>query len=228
MSPPPPCTQPSENRLLDELRGGDHAAFQDLVSTHHGNLLRCARRFVASHAVAEEVVQDTWVAVLQGLSRFEGRSSLKTWIYCILHNRARSTGVRESRSLPFVTLLRGDTTAGLDPDDLRSDFEWVMQSKPSPSADPEQAALDRETENLVLHHLRELPAKQGTVVYLRDFKHWTSTEVCEALDISPVYQRVLLHRGRSRIREALTQPPPSPPNQRTPYPTPREARQATP
>jgi RNA polymerase sigma-70 factor (ECF subfamily) len=197
MSPPP------EDVLVRDLRAGSHAPFDHLVERYHHGLVRLARRFVASHAVAEEVVQETWIAVLEGIGRFEGRSSLKSWIYRILLNRARSRGLREARVLPFTATRSSQPDAGPVPEveSFGPRARWSFQAA-SP-ASPEQAMADRETNDLVLRGLTEIPPKQGAVVYLRDVRHWTAQEVCEAMDISDVYQRVLLHRGRSQLREKI-------------------------
>lgn len=186
-----------EDELVQRLRDGDEQAFVLLVQRHRVAMLRLARTFVASTAVAEEVVQDTWLAVVRGIDGFAGRSSFKTWLFQILVNRARSTGVREQRSITI-----GDPTPAVD----RSRFDatgawssppqhWIEDSDDrlvaASLSDPLQRALD------------ELPARQREVVILRDVDGLTSDEVCVVLDISGGNQRVLLHRGRSQLRATL-------------------------
>ena len=183
--------------LLARLREGDEQAFVLLVARHHAAMLRLARSFVASTAVAEEVVQDTWVGVLRGLERFEGRSSLRTWLLRILVNRARSTGVRERRSIAI-----GDSGPVID--QARFDASGAWMSPPQHWVEDSEDRLFAEAVAGPLHRtLDELPARQREVVMLRDIDGLSSGEVCEVLEISEANQRVLLHRGRSRLRSAL-------------------------
>jgi RNA polymerase sigma-70 factor (ECF subfamily) len=184
-------------QLLDQLRAGDERAFITLVSRHNGSMLRLARTFVHSEALAEETVQDTWVAMLRGLDAFEGRSSLRTWLLAILVNRARSTGVREARSVPTA-----DPTPAVDAARFNSEGAWA-----SP---PEQWVEDLEERlgaaalsGVIRVALEQMPARQRAVVVLRDVDGLESGEVCQVLELSPANERVLLHRGRSRLREAL-------------------------
>jgi RNA polymerase sigma-70 factor (ECF subfamily) len=163
-----------------------------------GSLLRVARTFVGSQSVAEEVVQETWLAVVRGLPRFEGRSSFKTWIFRILTNRAKSRGVREKRSVPASSLAEdADLEAKL------FDAQGGWQTVPKPMALPEQALLRGELGVHLKKALEELPEMQRAVVSLRDVEGLESSEVCELLDLSEANQRVLLHRGRMRLREIL-------------------------
>jgi RNA polymerase sigma-70 factor (ECF subfamily) len=183
--------------LLTRLQEGDEEAFLTLVGRHQGTMLRLARSFVGSSAVAEEVVQDTWIAVLRGIDKFAGRSSFKTWLLRILVNRAKTTGVREDRSIaigdpgPAVDSARFDASGGW----MAPPQHWIEDSD------------DRLLAESVAEELRAaldgLPGRQREVVLLRDVDGLTSEEVCEVLDISEGNQRVLLHRGRSRLREAL-------------------------
>lgn len=183
--------------LVGRLRAGDEQAFVTLVGRYHGSMLRLACTFVSSAAVAEEVVQDTWLGVVRGIGRFEGRSSLKTWLFRILVNRARTTGVRESRSVaiaeaePAVDASRFDQTG-----------HWA-----SPPEHWVQDADDRLHAAMLADRIRlalvDLPARQRQVVTLRDVEELSSEEVCSVLEISEANQRVLLHRGRSRLRQAL-------------------------
>ena len=183
--------------LLERLRAGDEAAFVTLVSRHHDPMLRLARAFVSSAAVAEEVVQDTWVGVLRGIDRFEGRSSLRTWLLAILANRARTAGVREARSVAL-----GDATAAVDAS--RFDASGAWSSPPEPWTEQVEnrigaVALRRE----ILAALSEMPERQRVVVMLRDVDGLRGDEVCEVLGLTAANERVLLHRGRSRLRQSL-------------------------
>jgi RNA polymerase sigma-70 factor, ECF subfamily len=186
-----------DGALLARLRAGEEDAFVALVNRHHGALLRLARTFVSSDAIAEEVVQDTWLAALRGLDRFEGRSSFKTWLLQILVNRARSTGVREHRSVAV-----GD--AGPVVDRARFDASGAWMSPPQHWVqDSDDRLLAEGLAPQIQMTLDELPPRQREVVLLRDVDGLSSQEVCEVLDISEGNQRVLLHRGRSRLRESL-------------------------
>ena len=184
----------TDGELLLRLRSGDERAFAVLVERYHEPMLRLAASFVPSGAVAEEVVQDTWLAVLRGLENFEGRSSLKTWLFRILVNRARSTGSREQRSIPVA-----DPEPAVDP----SRFAGGGWADP-----PEhwiEAAESRMEAGKLADRIRvwigELPARQREVVLLRDVEGMTSKEVCAVLALTEGNQRVLLHRGRSRLRQ---------------------------
>jgi RNA polymerase sigma-70 factor (ECF subfamily) len=186
-----------DSELLGRLRSGDEQAFVFLVERYHGSMLRVATAFVPSRAVAEEVVQDTWLAALRGLSRFEGRSSLRTWLFRILVNRARSTGVREQRSVPVA-----DAGPAVDATRFGVDGAWI--------APPEQWIEEAESRlaagklNVLLRAALEgLPDRQREIVTLRDVEGMSSQEACEVLGISEANQRVLLHRGRSKLRSAL-------------------------
>jgi RNA polymerase sigma-70 factor (ECF subfamily) len=183
--------------LLRRLRAGDERAFVALVDRYSGSMLRLAASFVPSRAVAEEVVQDTWLAVLRGLARFEGRSSLRTWIFSILVNRARTTGTREQRSIPVA-----DTGPVVDASRFGPDGGW--------SAPPEhwvEEVEDRIEAEKLAELLRgaidTLPGRQREVVLLRDVEGMSSAEVCEVLAITEANQRVLLHRGRGKLRQLL-------------------------
>jgi len=184
-------------RLLERLRSGDEDAFVTLVGRHHDPMLRLARTFVHSHAVAEEVVQDTWLGVLHGIDRFEGRSSLRTWLLAILVNRARSAGTREARSIPSDT-----AAAAVDPSRFDASGAWSTPPQPWSDAVEERlgaAALRDE----ILAALTAMPERQRAVVMLRDVDGLRSDEVCQVLALTPAKERVLLHRGRSRLRQAL-------------------------
>jgi RNA polymerase sigma-70 factor (ECF subfamily) len=170
-------------------------------------MVRMASYYVRSQAVAEEVTQETWLAVVKGLDRFEGRSSLRTWIFRILANQARSRGTRESRTIPFSTLTSGNDERAVDPQRFRgSDDRWPghWAAPPSSWSDvPAEKLVDAETRAVVDAAIRALPEGQREVMTLRDLDGWTAEEVCELLALSPVNQRVLLHRARGRVRSAL-------------------------
>jgi RNA polymerase sigma-70 factor (ECF subfamily) len=197
--------------LLERLRAGDEMAFGALVDAYTPSLLRVARGFVPTAAVAEEVVQETWLGVLRGLPAFEGRSSLRTWIFRILVNRARTRGARERRTVPFASLA-ADEAAGdfhaVDPERfLPADHErWPRHwAAPPPRWDelPDDAASHAETLGVVRAAIDRLPPGQRMVIMLRDMVGCDAQEVCDALGLTDANQRVLLHRGRSRVRAAL-------------------------
>jgi RNA polymerase sigma-70 factor, ECF subfamily len=183
--------------LLRRLRGGDERAFSDLVERYHSSMLRLALSFVPSRAVAEEVVQDTWLAMLRGLDRFEGRSSLRTWLFTILVNRARTTGVREARSVPVA-----DAGPAVDASRFGPSGAWAVP--PEHWVEEAENRIDAAKLSESLRGAMDLlPARQREVVLLRDVEGLTSNEVCDVLAISEANQRVLLHRGRSKLRQAL-------------------------
>src|SRR3954452_1307150 len=191
--------------LIAALRRGDESAFAQLVDELSPGLLRMARMFVRDQAVAEEVVQETWLAVLRGIDRFEGRSSLKTWIYRILINTAKTRGQRESRSIPFSAAAAADEPA-VDPDRfLGADHQvaggWMLG--PSEWQTPEEELLQGETRDAILAAIEDLPESQRAVIRMRDVEGFPSEEVSEALGITDGNQRVLLHRARSKVRRAI-------------------------
>jgi RNA polymerase sigma-70 factor (ECF subfamily) len=188
----------SDDELVSRLRAGDETAFATLVNRFHGPLLRLASAFVPSRAVAEEVVQDTWLGAIRGIDRFEGRSSLKTWLFRILVNRARSAGVRERRHVP---VLSPDEPA-VAPERFAPDGRW--REPPVPWTDEaDDRIVARQAAGAIAKGLAELPENQRRVVLLRDVEGVASAEVCDMLGISDANQRVLLHRGRSRMRSVL-------------------------
>lgn len=172
-------------------------------------MLAVARAYVRGAAVAEEVVQEAWLGVLRGLDRFEERSSLKTWILRIVANTAMTRGVREARSVPFSALDPGDDEPAVDPDRFRGPDDpypghWLASAAPSDWTQlPEDVLGARETFAVVTSAVAELPDAQRTVIALRDIHGYSSAEVCQALDLTPGNQRVLLHRARSHVRQAL-------------------------
>src|SRR3954447_1130421 len=209
--PSPATTQflsAHEAELLGRLRTGDEAAFEELVAQHYRAMLSLALSFVRTRAIAEEVVQEAWLGVLKGSDRFQGRSSLRTWILRIVSNIAKTKGVREARSVPFASLASDDEGgAAVDPDRFRGPtdgFPGHWWAYPSDwRALPEQALHEQETLDAVTAAIDELPPAQRTVITMRDMVGCTPEEVCAALDVSDGNQRVLLHRARSRVRAAL-------------------------
>jgi RNA polymerase sigma-70 factor, ECF subfamily len=197
-----------EADLLARLRAGDERAFESLVETYHGRMIAVARTYVKTRELAEEVVQETWLGVLNGLDRFEARSSLKTWIMRILVNTAMTRGGREARSLPFSSLApKGEQEPAVDPERFRPPgeaFAGHWNGYPSDwSSLPEQTLLGRESLDVVKRAIEELPASQRRVITMRDIAGYSAEEVCNALEMSAGNQRVLLHRARSRVRAAL-------------------------
>jgi RNA polymerase sigma-70 factor (ECF subfamily) len=194
---------PQEAKLVEKLRAGDEEAFIELIRGLNPSLLRVARMFVPTSALAEDVVQETWLAVLKGIDRFEGRSSLKTWIFRILTNTAKTRGERERRSVPFSTL---DTEeGGFEPAVERSRFTGTGHWAVLPRAWPEDRLLANETRSLIERAIERLPPSQRAVITLRDVEGWTADEVRNALELSETNQRVLLHRARAKVRGALEQ-----------------------
>jgi RNA polymerase sigma-70 factor, ECF subfamily len=185
-----------ESALVAALRAGDERAFMELVEAYTPGMRRLALTFVRTPSVADEVVQESWLGVLRGLDRFEGRSSLKTWIYRIVANGARTRAVREARSAPFSSFA-GDDETSVDPERFVGDGHWA-----SP-VEPWQAVLDAEAREVIDRAIAALPEQQRQVIELRDVQGWPSDEVCNVLELSETNQRVLLHRARSKVRAAL-------------------------
>lgn len=193
--------------LLARLRAGEDAAFDALVGRHQTAMIRVAELYVPSRAVAEEVAQETWLAALEGLDRFDGRSSLKTWLFKILTNRAKTRGQRERRSVA-LSALRDPSLEGegrsveeerfLGPEHGERAGLWAR-----PPRQPDEEALGREARGRLLAAIDDLPPAQRTVITLRDVGGWESDSVCDLLDVSQGNQRVLLHRARSKVRAAL-------------------------
>lgn len=194
-----------ENALVDRLCAGDGAAFTEVVRAYNGSLVRLASSFVPSRAVAEEVVQETWMAVIKGLPRFERRSTLKTWITGILVNIAKTRGAKERRTVPLATLA-GDGPS-VDPDRFSGPpGHGAWSDPPAHWSDlPAEAVVSAETFALVEETVELLPENQRWVVMLRDVEGWSSPDVCDLLGISEANQRVLLHRARSVLRGVLEQ-----------------------
>jgi RNA polymerase sigma-70 factor (ECF subfamily) len=198
----PPGVSAAEERELAELRAGDERAFLALVKRHHAAMLRVATAYVRSRASAEEVVQEAWLGVLKGLHLFEGRSSLRSWIFRILVNCAKARGARDARTVPMSSLA-GDEDGGpsVPPERfLGEDDRWAGHWAEPPEPWPDARVESSELVALVREALESLPEAQRTVMTLRDVDGWDSGEVCELLGISEGNQRVLLHRARSRVR----------------------------
>jgi RNA polymerase sigma-70 factor (ECF subfamily) len=200
----------SDADVLARLRAGDQAAFQDLVAKNHAAMVRFASGFVPSRAVAEDVVQDTWIAVIRGIDGFEGRSTLRTWMFRILANQARRRGVREQRTVPASSLAR-ELAEAEQPSVPAERFtgprgRGAWAHPPTRWSDqPEERLLVAATFGRFAEAVSALPENQRRVVVLRDVEGWTSEEVCELLDLTEVNQRVLLHRARSTLRALLEQ-----------------------
>lgn len=200
-----------EQELLRALRNGDEAAFEWLLDRYYAPMLRLARTFVGSREEAEEVVQDAWLGVLAGLGRFEGRSSLRTWIFRILVNRARSRARREARQTPFSSFQRAGDAAGSDREIPVADWllgtesarhnRWGGEGWVPPR--PDEEVLSEELREHIEAAIRGLPERQQAVITLRDVEGWSPREVCELLNVSEGNQRVLLHRARLKVRNAL-------------------------
>ena len=201
----------ADEQLVAALRDGDEGAFIALVGRYGPLMLRVASTYVRTPAVAEEVVQETWLAVLEGIGRFEGRSSLKTWLFRILANRAKTRGEREARCVPFSCAgTRGEDEDGpaVDADRfLGADHpRWPGHWSAAPgdwATVPDVRLLSQETLAHVRDAITGLPERQQEVIVLRDVEGWSAEEVCNALGVSEVNQRVLLHRARSKVRAAL-------------------------
>jgi len=198
----------TDQALIARLRAGDEAAFTDLVRRWSPAMLRLARNFVSTNQSAEDAVQDAWLGMLDGLHRFEGRASLRTWTFTILVNRAKTRGVREHRTLVNLQTTDEDDGRTVDPDrfqglDGRYPGGWTSSGVPAPWHEPERRAVARETLSLVERALAALPSRQRAVVTMRDVQGFDADEVCAVLDVSPANQRVLLHRGRATLRAAL-------------------------
>ncbi len=196
----PGAASPDDMRTVAAILAGDERAFEELVDRYNTSLLRVALGYVRTRTAAEEVVQDTWLGVLRGLESFEGRSSLRTWIFRILVNQAITRGVRESRSVPFSSL--GDDEAAVDPERFLPGGAWASPPQALDGV-PEDVLLSAEARARVLDAIGELPPQQRQVITLRDVEGWSSAEVRKALDLSESNQRVLLHRARSKVRARL-------------------------
>lgn len=208
--PAPRHPAADDHELVGRLRAGDERAFSEVVGAWSPMMLRVARGHLSTDASCEEVVQETWMAVVRGLDRFEGRSSLRTWVFRILTNLAKTRGVREARTVPMSSWAPvDDSGATVDPDRFRGaddqyPHNWTPVGCPTSwEPGPEQSVIAVEIRGLLAAGLQQLPERQRTVVTLRDVHGMTAEEVCSTLDVSPANQRVLLHRGRAKLRGVL-------------------------
>lgn len=196
-----------DERLLERLRRGEESAFAQLVDRHHAAMVRVARVYVGSVAAAEEVAQEAWVGVLEGLDRFEGRSSVKSWIFAIVGNCAKTRGARERRSVPFSSLGQEDDEAGpsVEPERFLDDGHprWPGHWATAPEAWNGDEVESRETLAAIADAMEKLPPMQRAVMTMRDVEGLESDETCRILGITEANQRVLLHRARSKVRKAM-------------------------
>jgi RNA polymerase sigma-70 factor, ECF subfamily len=198
-----------DHALVERLRAGDEEAFMDLVVRWSPSMLRVARMYVPTQAVAEDVVQETWLGVLTGIDRFEERSSLRTWVFSILVNRARTRGERERRTVPFASLAREESEgdfAAVDADRFVREGDSIGAWAAPPVRwweEPERALDSAEAVERIESEIEKLPETQRLVITMRDVLGMSSEDVRSALDISETNQRVLLHRARSKVRAAL-------------------------
>jgi RNA polymerase sigma-70 factor, ECF subfamily len=200
----------AEAQLVESLRARDEAAFAALVDRYHAGLVRLALSYVRERSVAEEVAQETWLGVLNGIDGFEGRSTFQTWLFRILTNRAKSRGQREARSVPWSSLGSDDDPRepSVDPGRFRplDAPRWPGGWDDPPRSwgeNPEQRLLAGETRRLILDRIGMLPASQRAVITLRDIEGLSAEDVCNVLALTDTNQRVLLHRARSKVRQAL-------------------------
>ncbi|MEV4314928.1 sigma-70 family RNA polymerase sigma factor [Actinocrispum sp. NPDC049592] len=201
---------PPDEDLVAALRAGDERAFASVLEAWSSSMLRLARSFVSTDASAEEVVQETWLAVIKGMDGFEGRSAFKTWVYRILVNTAKKRGTQEHRTVPWASLVAGDEEHGptVDPERFQGRdgaYPGHWREFPEAWASPEHSALTVEIREVIAGALEGLPARQRAVISLRDVADHSSDEVCDILQISAANQRVLLHRARAAIRERLAE-----------------------
>jgi RNA polymerase sigma-70 factor (ECF subfamily) len=193
-----------DSELVRLIQAGDRTAFAGLVRRHGGALLRFARLFVRESSMAEEVVQETWMAVLEGLDGFEGRASFKTWLYRILANRARTRAAREGRSVPFSALAGAEPEErAVDPERFDAARHWRDPPVGWTDETPERLALEAETRRVMEAAVAALPQAQRAVLVLRDEDGLETEEICNLLGLTVTNQRVLLHRARTRVRQAL-------------------------
>jgi RNA polymerase sigma-70 factor (ECF subfamily) len=202
---PPRALPLPDDEVVAALKRGDQTVYRELVDALTPGLMRMALMFVRDRAVAEDVVQETWLGVVRGIDRFEGRSSLKTWIYRILINTAKTRGKRESRSIPFSAAARADEPA-VDPDRfLSADHRWAggWMLGPGEWPTPEEELLQGETRDAILAAIEDLPESQRVVITMRDVEGFPPEDVSETLGITDGNQRVLLHRARAKVRAAI-------------------------
>ena len=209
-SPSPLLTPPGEAQLVRSLQAGNEDDFATIVERYHSAMVRLALSYVREQSVAEEVAQEAWLAVLQGIAGFQQRSSFQTWLFTILTNRAKTRGRREARSVPMSSLgpVHGADEAAVDPGRFRPHEatrwpgSWADPPRPWGNG-PEQRLLATEARGLILEAISGLSASQRAVITLRDVEGLTAQEACEVLELSDANQRVLLHRARSKVRQTL-------------------------
>ena len=202
----------TDDKLVAALRNGDEGAFAALIDMYHASMVRVAMIYTGDRAQAEDVAQETWIAVLKGIGRFEGRSALKTWIFSILANRAKTKSQRERRSITFSDLSHAGDDANefeptVDPTCFADDGWWRDETHPHSWADahesPDVAYLSAEMRARAQQAIDALPPNQRQVITFRDVEGWSSQEVCNILGVSESNQRVLLHRARAKVRQML-------------------------
>jgi RNA polymerase sigma-70 factor, ECF subfamily len=199
----------TQNQLLNRLRRGDEHAFESLVNQYHAALIRMATRYVANRSVAEEVVQDTWIAVIDGLHSFEGQSSLSTWIFAILIHKAKDRGIRESRHITFSDFesFDGEKETAVDPSRFHQSGElagqWALPQQPQNEQTPERLLASKQSIEALSKAIDELPPSLQEVIVLRDIEGCESPEICQLLKITETNLYVRLHRARERVRQAL-------------------------
>ena len=200
-APLPPQDEPE---LVQRLKSGDRQAFAALVALHGGALLRLATSFVKDRSLAQEIIQDTWLAALDGIDGFEGRSALRTWLFHIAANKARSRLSREGRSVPFSSLsIPDEEDAGVSADRFDGRGMWKEPPGPWTEENPERLAQGAQTRAVIEQAIAQLPDAQRTVITLRDVEELDAEEICRLLGITLTNQRVLLHRARTKVRVAL-------------------------
>lgn len=191
--------------FLERLRQGEEAAFRRMIRRYHGSLVGVASGIIGSRAQAEEVVQDAWLAVFSGIGKFEGRSSLSSWLFTIVMNRARTRAVREGRTIPFSSFAEGSDgeERAVDPSRFQPDGHWVDSPALWEELDPERVVAGRQLWDHVQDVIAAMPAGQRAVLILRDIEGQSAEDACTMLELSPENQRVLLHRARHRVRAAV-------------------------
>jgi RNA polymerase sigma-70 factor, ECF subfamily len=191
-----------EQALITQLRNADESAFAFLLERYQASLVRVALMYVKDRETAEEVVQETWIAMLNGLDRFEGRSSLKTWLFSILMNKAKTRAQRENRYLPLTEYEDDQDGPTVEVERFKDNAHWSTRPNDWDNL-PETQILSHETEDIIRSTIASLPPNQREVITLRDVEGWSSEEVCNVMDITETNQRVLLHRARAAVRRVL-------------------------
>jgi RNA polymerase sigma-70 factor (ECF subfamily) len=198
-------TEFDQPEFLASLRRGDEQAYKRLIRRFHGSLIGIAASIIGSRAQAEEVVQDAWLAVFSGIGAFEGRSSIVTWLFSIVLNRARTRASREGRLVGLPALMEGTSPGGraVDASEFKPDGHWIEAPRLWDELNPERIVGGRQLWDHVMGAIERLPSGQRAVITLRDMEGCEAEEVCALLEISPENQRVLLHRARGRVRQAI-------------------------